>query len=139
MATRRNVMREPVETLEEMIKIYAGKKDELDPLKKQVDEYNKKIRLEMTSKDLTEFVVDDIKASLSITPKTDFNELHAIEILRENLTPEQFAKCVKTKEYIDEDAFENLVYNHEVDAAILAPAETQKEPTITLRIGKAKK
>ena len=139
MATRRSVSQRPTESLEDMIKIYVGKKEELDPLKKQVDDYNKKIKEEMKNRDLSEFVVDDVKASISITPKSDFNELQAIEILRKNLTPEQFAKCVKTKEYLDDDAFEALVYNHEVDAGILAPAETPKEPTITLRIGKAKK
>ena len=139
MATRRSVSQRPTESLEDMIKIYVGKKEELDPLKKQVDDYNKRIKEEMKNRDLSEFVVDDVKASISITPKSDFNELQAIEILRKNLTPEQFAKCVKTKEYLDDDAFEALVYNHEVDAGILAPAETPKEPTITLRIGKAKK
>lgn len=139
MATRRGVPAAQTESLEDMIKIYVGKKEELDPLKKQVDEYNKKIKTEMQNRDLTEFIVDDLKVSISVTPKSDFNELQAIEILRKNLTPEQFEKCVKTREYIDEDAFESLVYNHEVDAGILAPAETPKEPTVTLRMGKAKK
>ena len=139
MATRRSVVTAPAESLEDMIKIYVGKKEELDPLKKQVDDYNKRIKTELQNRDLTEFIVDDVKASISVTPKSDFNELQAIEILRKNLTPEQFEKCVKTREYIDENAFESLVYNHEVDASILAPAETPKEPTVTLRIGKVKK
>ena len=139
MATRRSVVTSPAESLEDMIKIYVGKKEELDPLKKQVDDYNKRIKTELQNRDLTEFIVDDVKASISITPKSDFNELQAIEILRKNLTPEQFEKCVKTREYIDDNAFESLVYNHEVDASILAPAETPKEPTVTLRIGKVKK
>ena len=139
MATRRSVSTRPTESLEDMIKIYVGKKEELDPLKKQVDDYNKRIKTEMKNRDLSEFIVDDVKVSISVTPKSDFNELQAIEILRKTLTPEQFAECVKTKEYIDEDAFEGLVYNHEVDASILAPAETPKEPTITLRVGKVKK
>ena len=139
MATRRSVSTRPTESLEDMIKIYVGKKEELDPLKKQVDDYNKRIKTEMKNRDLSEFIVDDVKVSISVTQKSDFNELQAIEILRKNLTPKQFAACVKTKEYIDEDAFEGLVYNHEVDASILAPAETPKEPTVTLRVGKVKK
>lgn len=139
MATsRRSVATRPSETLEDMVRIYAGKKEELDPLKKQVDDYGKKIKAEMRNKDLTEFIVDGIKASITVTPKSEFNELQAIEILRKNLTPEQFSKVVKTKEYLDDDAFENLVYNEGIDAGILAPAETPKEPTITLRLGKAK-
>lgn len=136
--TRRGVATRPSETLEEMVKIYAGKKEELDPLKKQVDDYGKRIKAEMQNKDLSEFVVDGIKATITITPKSEFNELQAIEILRKNLTPEQFNAVVKTKEYIDDDALENLVYTEGIDASILAPAETPKEPTITLRLGKAK-
>lgn len=136
--TRRSVATRPAETLEDMVKIYAGKKEELDPLKKEVDNYGKKIKAEMCNQDLTEVVVDGIKASITITPKSDFNELQAIEILRKNLTPEQFNSVVKTKEYIDDDALENLVYTEGIDASILAPAETPKEPTITLRLGKVK-
>ena len=136
--TRRSVATRPAETLEDMVKIYAGKKEELDPLKKQVDDYGKKIKAEMRNQDLTEVVVDGIKASITITPKSDFNELQAIEILRKNLTLEQFNAVVKTKEYIDDDALENLVYTEGIDASILAPAETPKEPTITLRLGKVK-
>ena len=139
MATRRNVNTQPKESLDDMIKIYAGKKEELDPLKKLVDEYGKKIKSEMTDKDLSEYTVGDVRASISVTQKEDFNELQAIEILRKNLTPEQFSKAVKTKEYLDDDAFAALVYNHEVDAAILNPCRVPKEPTVTLRLGKAKK
>ena len=139
MTTRRSVSSTTIETLSDMVKIYVEKKAELEPIKKQVDEYNKRIKTEMTNMDLTEVIVDDVKVSISITPKSDFNELQAIEILRKNLTPEQFSRVVKTREYIDDDAFESLVYNHEVDAAILAPAETPKAPTVTLRIGKVKK
>ena len=139
MATRRNVNTQPKESLDDMIKIYAGKKEELDPLKKIVDEYGKKIKSEMTDRDLPEYTVGDVRASISVTPKEDFNELQAIEILRKSLTPEQFSKAVKTKEYLDDDAFEALVYNHEVDAAILNPCRIPKEPTVTLRLGKAKK
>ena len=65
--------------------------------------------------------------------------MQAIEILRKSLTPEQFAKVVKTREYIDDDEMEKLVYAHEVDAEILAPAVTPKAPTVTLRLGKVKK
>lgn len=139
MATRRSVNTQPKESLDEMITIYAGKKEELDPLKKTVDEYGKKIKSEMTDKDLSEYTVGDLRASISITQKEDFNELQAIEILRKQLTPEQFEKVVKTREYLDDDAFESLVYNHEVDAAILNPCRVPKEPTVTLRLGKAKK
>ena len=89
MATRRRVNPQLKESLEDMILIYAKKKEELDPLKKLVDEYGKKIKSEMADKNLSEYIVGDVKASISITQREDFNELQAIEILRKNLTPEQ--------------------------------------------------
>lgn len=139
MATRRSVNTQSKESLEDMIIIYASKKEELDPLKKTVEEYGTKIKSEMINKDLSECIIDNIRASISITPKEDFNELQAIEILRKNLTPKQFEKVVKSREYLDDEAFESLVYNHEVDAAILNPCRIPKEPTVTLRLGKVKK
>ena len=139
MATRRSVNTQSKESLEDMIIIYASKKEELDPLKKTVEEYGTKIKSEMINRDLSECIIDDIRASISITPKEDFNELQAIEILRKNLTPKQFEKAVKSREYLDDEAFESLVYNHEVDAAILNPCRIPKEPTVTLRLGKVKK
>ena len=109
----------PLEELKEIIKGYALAKAHESEIKKTVSELG--------------------KASISITPKEDFNELQAIEILRRALTPEQFSKCVKTREYIDDDEFEKMVYAHEVDASILTPATTPLEPTVTLRLGKVKK
>lgn len=135
--TRRSVA--PHATVADLAQSYISLKESFDPLKKQVDDCGKKLKSAMRDVDLTEYVVGDKKVTISVTPKSDFNELQAIEILRKNLTPEQFAKCVKTKEYIDDDALESMVFNREVDAAILAPAETPKEPTVTLRVSKAKK
>ena len=102
-------------------------------------ELNETIKTELQNRNETEFIVGDVKASITITPKQDVNELQAIEILRKALTPEQFSQCVKTKEYIDDDEFERLVYAKEVDAEILMPAVTPLAPTVTLRLGKVKK
>jgi len=137
MATRRKVLDDKVE-LRDLIVLYAGEKSMLDPLKKKVDKLNVEIKEQMQLLNLDELIAGDIRASISITPKEDFNEPQAIEILRTSLTPEQFAQCVKSREYLDDDAFEKLVFNDKIDAAILNPCRTPKDPTITLRIGKAK-
>lgn len=115
-----------------------AKTDEKD-IKKRVTALGDCIKQELQNRDVTEFIAGDIRASITITPNQDVNELQAIEILRKALTPEQFSKVVKTKEYIDDDEFEKLVYAHEVDAEILMPAVTPKAPTVTLRLGKVKK
>ena len=116
----------------------SAKADEKD-IKKRVTALGDCIKQELQNRDVTEFIAGDVRASITITPNQDVNELQAIEILRKSLTPDQFSKVVKTKAYIDDDEFEKLVYAHEVDAEILMPAVTPKAPTVTLRLGKVKK
>lgn len=123
----------------EVVQNYNAAKKEESSIKKVVADLGGTIKQELQNRDETEFIAGDIRASISITPKQEVNELQAIEILRKALTPEQFSKVVKTKEYIDDDEFEKLVYAHEVDAEILLPAVTPLAPTVTLRLGKVKK
>lgn len=118
---------------------YQDVKKQETAIKKVVSELNETIKTELQNRNETEFIVGDVRASITITPKQEVNELQAIEILRKALTPEQFSQCVKTKEYIDDDEFERLVYAKEVDAEILMPAVTPLAPTVTLRLGKVKK
>lgn len=127
------------ETLQAIIWSYQAAKKEESAVKKLIAEKGATIKQELQNRDVTEFIAGDVRASITITPNQDVNELQAIEILRKALTPEQFSKVVKTKEYIDDDEFEKLVYAHEVDAEILMPAVTPKAPTVTLRLGKVKK
>ena len=129
----------PDQELGNAILNYQDAKKQETAIKKVVTELNETIKTELQNRNETEFIVGDVKASITITPKQDVNELQAIEILRKALTPEQFSQCVKTKEYIDDDEFERLVYAKEVDAEILMPAVTPLAPTVTLRLGKVKK
>lgn len=126
-------------TLRTYILDYQDAKKQESSIKKVVTELGGAIKQELQNRDVTEFIAGDVRASITITPNQDVNELQAIEILRKALTPEQFSKVVKTREYIDDDEFEKLVYAHEVDAEILMPAVTPKAPTVTLRLGKVKK
>lgn len=129
----------PDQELGAAILSYQDAKKQETSIKKVVSELNETIKTELQNRNETEFIVGDVKATITITPKQDVNELQAIEILRKALTPEQFSQCVKTKEYIDDDEFERLVYAKEVDAEILMPAVTPLAPTVTLRLGKVKK
>jgi nitrogenase subunit NifH len=118
---------------------YQNAKKQESAVKKVVSDLGTTIKQELQNRDITEFIAGDVRASITITPNQEVNELQAIEILRKALTPEQFSKVVKTREYIDDDEFEKLVYANEVDAEILQPAVTPKAPTVTLRLGKVKK
>lgn len=126
-------------SLEGIVLNYQDAKKQESAVKKVVADLGGTIKQELQNRDITEFIAGDVRASITITPNQDVNELQAIEILRKTLTPEQFSKVVKTREYIDDDEFEKLVYAHEVEADILMPAVTPKAPTVTLRLGKVKK
>ena len=125
--------------LQDVVLQYQGAKKQESSIKKVVTDLGGVIKQELQNRDITEFIAGDVRASITITPNQEVNELQAIEILRKALTPEQFSKVVKTREYIDDDEFEKLVYAHEVEADILMPAVTPKAPTVTLRLGKVKK
>ena len=102
-----------------------------EPLEAQIKEYALKNGLDKIKS-------DNWQANISVTPKQDFNELQAIEIIKKNLGGELLASVIKTKEYIDEDALEKLIYNGDIDAKLLAPCTIEKEPTVKLTIGKIK-
>ena len=140
MATRRKlgIGKMTDEELESAVLAYKDAKESEKAVKKAVSDYGTQIKEGLQNRNETEFIAGDIRAYITVTENSEVNELQAIEILRKELTPEQFAKVVKTREYIDDDEMEKLVYAHEVDAEILAPAVTPKAPTVTLRLGKVK-
>ena len=141
MATRRklDIGKMTDAELESAVLAYKDAKESEKAVKKAVSDYGTQIKEGLQNRNETEFIAGDIRAYITVTENSEVNELQAIEILRKSLTPEQFTKVVKTREYIDDDEMEKLVYAHEVDAEILAPAVTPKAPTVTLRLGKVKK
>lgn len=141
MATRRklDIQQMTDAELECAVINYHDAKESEKAVKKAVAEFGTQIKEGLQNRNETEFIAGDIRAYITVTENSDVNELQAIEILRKELTPEQFSKVVKTREYIDDDELEKLVYAHEVDAEILTPAVTPKAPTVTLRLGKVKK
>jgi len=141
MATRRklDIGKMTDAELESAVLAYKDAKESEKAVKKAVSDYGTQIKEGLQNRNETEFIAGDIRAYITITENSEVNELQAIEILRKALTPEQFAKEVKTREYIDDDEMEKLVYAHELDAEILSPAVTPKAPTVTLRLGKVKK
>lgn len=84
-----------------------------------------------------------VTATITITPKESLDEERAIDILNalvvENqLTSDQLNRLIKTRQYIDEDALEDLIYHNDLDATVLAPAKIKRDPIYTLRLSKKK-
>jgi hypothetical protein len=126
--------RTPEEKLSQLLPVYEANKSEMDSYKKLVDKDNKEIKSIMLEAGLREFVVDDIKATCSVSERQDFIEEALIAKLKEMKVP----GIVKKKEYVDMDALENAIYNGKIDAAALANCQTKKE-VVTLRVSKIKK
>ena len=127
-------VRTPEEKLSQLLPVYEANKSEMDSYKKLVDKDNKEIKTIMLGAELGEFIVDDIKASCSISEREDFIEEALIAKLKEM----KIRGIVKKKEYVDMDALENAIYNGKIDAAALADCQTKKE-VVTLRVTKLKR
>ena len=129
--------RRSVFNLSEAIDSYKESKDKENFLKKENDIKNKEIKDYMSLHDMTSASSDKYTVTLSVQNKESLNEELAIEIIKENLGGALLNSVIKTKEYIDEDALEKLVYNGDFDASVLTKAKIVK-PITTLRVTKKK-
>ena len=127
-------VKKPEERLSELLPVYQANKSEMDSYKKLVDKDNKEIKTIMLDSKLDEFIVDNIKASCSVSEREDFIEEALIAKLKEM----KIRGVVKKKEHVDMDALENAIYHGKIDAASLADCQTKKE-VVTLRVTKLKK
>ena len=130
--SRRNP--EKVVDLSTLIDSYKNSKDNENEYKKLSKDLCDQIKSEFASRKIDKFASDKYVATVSITQKESINQDHAIIILKDNLSDDQLDQVIKTKEYIDEDALEKLIYNGEVQADLLASAIEKGKPTSTLRI-----
>lgn len=129
--------RRSVFNLSEAIDSYKESKDKENFLKKENDIKNKEIKDYMSLHDMTSASSDKYTVILSVKNEESLNEELAIEIIKENLGGALLHSVIKTKEYIDEDALEKLVYNGDFDASVLTKAKIVK-PITTLRVKKKK-
>ena len=123
--------------LSKTIDEYKESKDKENSLKKINNELSENIKSYMHEHNMTTADTDNYTATLSRKDSESLNEDLAIEIIKENLGGALLASVIKTKEYIDEDALEKLVYNGDFDVNKLAKAKSVK-PTFTLRVTKKK-
>lgn len=136
MARRDN---KPSDSLMALIIGYFENKSKSDAMAKKVKEQNELIKKQIVSEHLPDkFEVDDLKINRTVIKKWKFNDEQAIEILRKNLDADKFSEAVKTKEYIDDDALEALIYNKEIDGTMLDDCTERLPDVIQLKITKKK-
>ena len=111
-----------METLSELIPRYFRLKTEMDSYKKQVDEDNKAIKLIMSTDGLSEETCDGLVAKYTIIDKSYFDE----EKLLSKIKDLGLTECVKTKEYVDMNSLENLLYSGELKAEDIKDCKVEK-------------
>lgn len=120
--------------LNSTIECFYQDKQQLDKYKKSTEEYNKEIKELMSKIDKTEFETDNgLKAKISLQKKESFNEEKLIQKLKDL----NGFTAIKTKEYVDMDELENLIYNGHIDAGQLTSCKQVKEVKV-LKVTKIK-
>lgn len=105
-------------TLTELITEYGIKNTECNALKKEVSNLNTNIKTIILNDKQENIDIDagEWTCKLSVTASEDLNEDKVIEILKRY----QIDGVIKTKEYLDSDAFEKMIYAGQIDKEILA-------------------
>lgn len=124
------------QVLAEKIDIYKSYKDSESKFKKLSSKLNDEIKEAMSSMGVDEFSSDSYVATVKYSRKETLDEEKAIEVLKKTLSKEQLKTIIRTKEYIDDDSLEKLVYNGDFDISLLEPCKVLGNEVATLRIKK---
>lgn len=94
-------------TLAELIPLYGKQNTECNALKKTVAELNTKLKecIKKNNQSNKDIVIDGWKCSLTIEDKKVMNEDRLLEFCKKHKLD-----CIKTKEYVDSDELEKLMY-----------------------------
>jgi hypothetical protein len=129
------------ETIEKNVLSYAILKEQSEALKKQLDVLNKIIKETLLNSDDTIYEREgfDYKATVTKVSNDKLNDDKLIACLKTmkelgNITPQKFNKIVRTREYIDQEALEDAMYNGYVPATTVGECIDHKEPTYRLTV-----
>lgn len=122
--------------LKELIPQYAMNKQELDDYTAICKRENEEIKAEMAKIGKDEYETGGYVAKRGIQHKESINEARLIEVLRKH----NITDAIKTKEYVDMDALEDYLYNHESTNELALDLASCKSTTevVTLRVTRAK-
>lgn len=111
-----------IKTIDDLAKDKA-EKTKLEGSIKKASEFIKEKFKELQ---IEEYSTEDFRAYLQYSNKVDMDEDKVIEILKENCKEEYLKNVIKTKEYVDFEALESLIYNGRISAEKLEPAQNVK-------------
>ena len=126
-----------IPSLDELIPQYATDKSQLDALKKVCDSANAIIKEQMFNQATDTYTAGGYTAKRTVSVRETLNEERLIAILHKH----KIEGVIKTKEYVDMDALEDYLYNHEQTNELATDLASCKSTTevVQLRVTKAKK
>lgn len=124
--------------LEKVIDQYFEEDQKKKSLEKELKNKNAFIKSKLAELGEDIYETSVAKATISYQHRNSMNDDKCIEILKENCKKEDLINVIKTKEYVDYEALESLIYNGGIAAEKLEPAQTETIIT-TLKVTAVKK
>lgn len=123
-------------SLDTLIPQYAENKSMLDDYKKICDDENKQIKELMEE---GSYEAGGYKATKSVQIRESFNEDKLLDVLRD-VAEAKANNLIKTKEYVDMDVLESMIYKGMIPTDVLMEIDKCRESkeVVTLRISKIK-
>ena len=132
------------EELDALIPTYGSLDFELKNIKKKADGFKERIKTIVKSLGVKTYRSEDYEITYTEAERVSFKEDKLLTKLKEivaDRNPEEFEGLVKTKEYVDMDVLENLLYHNKFDEADISSISDCQEIKIipTLKVKKVKK
>ena len=131
-------------TLDELIESYGSHNAEFGSLKKVCDHEKEQIKQSLLSQGLSEKTSGGWKVTCTTTTRESLNEELMLQILKKDWESRygEDVPCpyIKTREYIDMDVLETVLYADELPKATLLEMDACRNVTeiVTLRCNKVK-
>lgn len=122
--------------LNTIIPHYYEMKQELDNLDKTCKAENADIKREMERRKITDFSIGDLTAKYIVKKRETMDEDALIKLLKSH----NYFECIQTKEYVDMDILESMLYKNKIDTDTVVEMDKCKnvKETIELRVTKKK-
>ena len=117
--------------LNKLVPEFYENKETMENYKKVVDKQNKEIKDLMG--DMYSYETDGYRAVVSTSSRVSMDEAKLLQIIKKHNID-----CVRTKEYVDMDMLENMLYHNEIPANVvklISECKDEKEVK-TLRVSK---
>lgn len=132
------------EELDALIPTYGSLDFELKNIKKKADGFKERIKTIVKSLGVKTYRSEDYEITYTEAERVSFKEDKLLTKLKEiviDKNSETFEGLIKTKEYVDMDVLENLLYHNKFDEADISSISDCQEIKIipTLKVKKVKK